>query len=725
MPLPQPVPNRNNPFAHGKQSLNDAPMLNRSKRSPAQAATYATLLTLVQSLPWLIFLLSGSSLIAVANESIAYRYFHSFRLVKGEIGTIWEAQGQSLGLLHVGFQYLLDALGVESLRLRIDLFSYGTLAANSLAFGLLSYGLARKTALDRARLAIVSAVTIFGIYGSIWGLMSARLPDYYTFEVTLTVASLSWALLRWSGAAVQNERTEALMMGALGGLMAGIKITLVPTALLPLLAFVLTQKRTIRNCAALIACWSLAAGGSLALTVLLYYHFDLNHLLRAFEQWRIFVAAPGAEPNFVDNLRATLWAKSENGTDLRFIWVVMIFWLTASIRFVVSQGRRGEFATRSSLLGAGLLLWSMLHVYAIAKRPAETTLFESGLFLVTASVFVTLIHGTADVRQRRWVFASAGILLLWSGVSGAAHFPGPALLQRFKASGEAAWEIHETINESQLPVTVLLPDNNATSGTLEDALLKGFSDVPTWLITSGYDLFQRVAPGRHYVQQLDLPPAGHLLMWAEAPYEPSLPERNPAIARIIAQPGTVSKSWTLERKKGWVRTVNLVCPGQVGDEPLPSVIRSEDRWINVTAEDPLAGFSISPAEAQPKLEVVREGDRVFVRVTATRTSAYIALTGIIPALPNESGPYIVRSRARTNRARPVVIQIYDVVDEAGSAERRIESVTFPAHRWESLAVRKSSIRHPHASDNFSVGLLNVEAGDLIEVEFLELRGPTP
>jgi hypothetical protein len=122
---------------------------------------------------------------------------------------------------------------------------------------------------------------------------------------------------------------------------------------------------------------------------------------------------------------------------------------------------------------------------------------------------------------------------------------------------------------------------------------------------------------------------------------------------------------------------------------------------------------------------MQEGGRTFLRVTATRAGAYLAVTGAIPPRPDPSGPHIARAAVRTDRPRSAVVQIYDVVDAEGAAETAVESSTIPGGRWALLAVKANALRFNHPSDNFSVGLLNLKPGDVLDVEFLELRGPGP
>lgn len=95
---------------------------------------FASALTFLQALPWLLLLINNVSPVAFAAESIGYRYFHTCRLLHGDKSGVWLPQGQTLGVLYLGAQRLLDWFDATALRNRVDLFCYGTLV-NTIAFG--------------------------------------------------------------------------------------------------------------------------------------------------------------------------------------------------------------------------------------------------------------------------------------------------------------------------------------------------------------------------------------------------------------------------------------------------------------------------------------------------------------------------------------------------------------------------------------------------------------
>lgn len=703
-------------------SAADWGIMNSSCRSRSAAARIALALTAAQAMPWLIFLVAGASLLAVANESIAYRYFHSWRLVLGENGTIWEAQGQSLGLLHVLFQKILNGSEIQSLDLRIDLFSYATLFANSAALAVVVYWLARHRAIRTAQLAIVAAVTLFGVYGSGWGLSAARLPDYYTWEVTLTVAGLALFFIQNARSEPDTRLQVVMLLGGLAGVMIGIKITLAPAAALPVLPLLLSNRVSLKTRLATLAIWSGSAVASLGLILVAYYQFDPTHLRRAFEAWRSFVAAPGAEPGFIESLLNPFRPNHNPWVDHRFVWVATALWLVGAVSYASSLLHRRIPIHFSKLgLGAFLVVTSALHVLAVVRRPAETTLWESALFLLVAGgLFLSESHASTRKNGRVWVWSL--LVVGWCVLSTARHFPRPTTVIAVRDAGRAVWEIHDQLSATNLPIVIVLPDNNYTSGSVEEALLKGFSDVPTWNISSGQALLDQLAPRRTFVSSFEIPPIPGVVMWTDLPGQPRAAESNPTLAQLLKVNPDGLSAWTIKRGPLWTRTVyTLVCTTGVPADRLP-LVWSSGNWTTATDERPLDSLSISPREALINITVLAEDQDRFVRIEARQSTAYLALTGQLNTDAGASGHWRLRAKVRLNRPQPVITQIYDVIDADGTAETSLASNHSPAGIWTEHTVERRSTVFPHPGDNFSVGLQNVRAGDTIDVRLLELHG---
>jgi hypothetical protein len=680
---------------------------------------FAIALTLLQALPWLSLAIFKISPVAFAAESIGYRYFHTYRLLHGDKSGIWLPQGQTLGVFHLGAQQSLDWIGITGLRDRLDLFGYGTLALNSLIFGGAIYYFNRVLAPGWIPRLLLAATSLFGIYGSRWGVIAGALPDYYTYEVTLTVLCLGAFLvgieqtdyrLGWGGTA---------LLGVLAGAMIGVKITLAPAALLPLLPYLMRSEDPLLRIARKVMLWGASAAITVTALLAAYYLFDFKHLFDAFQNWRSYLAAPGGEAGFLSSLRHPFTQGNKpGGTNHEFIVVIGVLWLIAVAAYF--HGARAVRERRALfVLSLFVLVSSALHVLAVFKRPANTTLFESVLFLTAASSALLFVLPRHIAAYRRIAGFWLVVLLGWSGFSALKHFPSRSAIRDLRMTSRNAWEIHDWLNATGRPIIVLLPDNWHVSGSVEEILLKGFSQPPSWQITAGSDLLDRVAPRRSFISQLSAAPPGAVLLWTDVPDRAPLAPA-PA-ASVLGSKPIETRSWAMQRFPYWRRTVHAaIFADKSGPASGATVLKSNFDWKDSTLASPLLDFSVSPGDAAAKIELRSENGRQTVRVTATKPGSYLAVSGGIPPLPNGAGPIFLQARVRASSARAVLWQIHDVVDATGAAKPVVEPMMLRANTWAYWAVQKPEITHATPADNFSVGIINVQPGDWFEVAELTL-----
>lgn len=505
------------------------------------ALRFAAVCMLLQALPWLMLLGQKISVVAFATESVGYRYFHSYRILHGEKSAIWEAQGQTLGVFHHGLNILLTMAGVEDLRLRLEWFGYGTLAVGTLLWGAVCYRLARLPGSAWQDRWLPALAGLFAWYGCFWGRASAMLPDYYSWEIIATVGAAGLFLSQLRRPEPTPLLGRAALLGALAGLMAGIKFTLLPAALLPVLPWFMTPGSRSKLTAAG-AAWIAGAGLALGLILSAYYLFDFAQLGVAIQAWRSFVAAPGAEPGFVTRLLNPFGPIVRPWDDHQFVPFIGLLWLVALGLFVASA-RPPRIEMRYPLLLAGFFIsTAVLHGYAVLKRPAETTLFETALFFAVSGALL-LCSSPQIPSLRRAATVWLGLLAGWCIFSVVRYAPTAGTYARLRETSQNTWALHHWLTASGRPLLIVFPDNRYVANTVEECLMKGFSDTPSWNITQGQSLLDRIAPNRRFVQQLDAIPPGHIIMWTEIPGQPPITDLFPALKSLEARAST----WTLPR----------------------------------------------------------------------------------------------------------------------------------------------------------------------------------
>ena len=446
------------------------------------------------------------------------------------------------------------------------------------------------------------------------------------------------------------------------------------------------------------------------------YCLDFARIGRAFEAWRRYAANPGqSEPGFwVTWLRSPLGAAAHPWDDHRYFLVILAAWCAAAVYAGFSRDSGAGRGTRRLLL-AFAVLGVALHFLGLYKRPAGTTVFEAGLFL-SASAALLLAASDRGRRSRLALAGFCGVLLAWSCASACRWYPSRAALAGLRETGEHAWDLRRRLNALGLPVVVYLPDNSYTTGSVEEALLKGFSDTPSWNITGGYRLLSRFAPGERFVQQFSSVAPGQVLVWADMDGRPRLEETSPGLGALLRLPGSRLDSWRMPGGPVGPATLHALAVPEGSRDAWRSVAGNRHFRLS-TPSDPIAGFSATP-DTTCALRRDAEG-RPYVRVTAERPCPLLGLSCPVPA---GGGTAVLAARAhvRLDRARQVRLRI-----GAGAWEHS-EEPFLPGGAWVRLEAEGATLAGARPQGTASFTVANAAAGDWFEIYELDLSvGSSP
>jgi len=689
-------------------------MMPESPRSTGRRVAVAALWTAILCLPWLTILCWRISPISYASESLGYRYFHSYRILNGDASTIWEAQGQVLGAFHNGLNLLIDRVFLTDnpgLRARLDLFAHLTLLANAAALGSVLLLAARSRRILLVDLVTMGSVAAFGVFAWGGGFLVSYLPDYYVFEVSANCAALGLALEYMRGSPRDLGLRRGILLGVFAAVLVALKITLVPVALLPVVVM-LARTPNPRARALLVALsgWLVGLAAGAGLIVSAFYCFDFVVIKRAFASWLRYVAHPGeSEPGFwVTWLRDPLGAGSRPWDDHRYFLVILAAWW-ASVLFVLLAARADDSRRLRRALLALVLFSAALHLLGLFKRPAGTTVFEISLFLTTSAA--ALLAAQAEGRPRlRARLCLCGVLLLWSGFAACEGYPSDLSLVRLRETGEHAWDLHRRLDELHLPTVVLIPDNSYTSGNVEEALLKGFSDVPTWNVTGGYALLARFAPNRRYVRRLSAIAPGQALVWSDVDGQPPLEATVPAVKAMLDLPGVRAEAWRMWGGAAGAASIHvLVAPeGRAWNSRA-----GNSHFLRSTQRSPIYGFS-STEDAKCEL-LYDEAGRPFVRVKATRSCPRMEITCAMPAGSGDArGVLGVRATVRLDTPRQVRVQL-----RAGPWSYS-EEPFLAGRTWVRLQAERALPRATRSGGLVSFSIADVEEGGWFEISEFDL-----
>lgn len=520
------------------------------------------------SLPLLLLVSAGVSPLPVVTESLAYRYFNSLRVLEGERGLVFIVQGQAPGLVNHGLVWLLGAAGIPltDLRTRLDLFTYVFLGLNAVGTVIV----VALAVVDRrfrwTDCLTVAIVPIWATYSSQGALSLSLRPDYYVVEGLLTTAAVYLFLRQWRADRPQSLVQWTVGLGVLAGIMAATKIGLFWTGLLaaaPVLLFGAGPLRLALRCTLFV----FVAIAVFFFVTLAFYRFDASIMPEFLARWLAFVSNPGSEDRFWISLLFPGSPGANPSADYGYGRLVLALWGLAILISVASAASRWRTDPRGLAVPVMVLALGGWQMLGLVVRPAGTTLYEIGLFAVASGgVLLATLPG---LRARTWSIAGwTAVLAVHCVVSGLVNGPIIWPLSAFRESSATVWQAHAWLQQRAQPVVVFIPDNRHTAGTVEEALLKGMSDLPTWNIGQGKALLSEMAPRLSFQQSLAEVPSGVTVFWIEVVGEAQLVDAYPALGAFMrgAQQTDPARcrTWQIATYPWYQRVLHACLSGSVG-----------------------------------------------------------------------------------------------------------------------------------------------------------------
>lgn len=494
-----------------------------------RSISLAVLITLVLLLPQVIVYVAGSHPLVIANESLSYRFFYSFRAAALEPNAIFFLpQGQ-----------LIDALGVlfhKSFGAGFDLALPGHLKAATAVFAFYLFvlnGLVLAASLElclRCRLQPIGAtvltvgVVVLGYYSSSSGVSFLITPDYYLFEVSLTALCLAIAISIGMAQSVRLERT-LVALGMVAALLVTIKMSLVGALAFPIAAlWWRVGRRALLQPTNLLLFTVVAFSVALAV-VLTAFAFDLTHIRAVWRPLLAYLSNPGGEENFWTSLFRP-WSEGANaGASYQYAFVVVAV-VAIALGWAICRMWHSDCRALWILIGIpGLIAFA--HGWSVGHRPAGTTLWELSVYFLAFAAWcvaaTSILAQPVRLPARRLAVSLALVTVavcVWP-VSRIIDLP------RFRAASTAVWDAHTHFARFAGEKIVFIPDNNYTTGSVEEGLMKGFSDIPTWSITSGQLTLSRIFPGLTITNSPPAAANGVSLLWIDIGGTGSLSARVP------------------------------------------------------------------------------------------------------------------------------------------------------------------------------------------------------
>lgn len=524
-------------------------------------ATYVIITTLLFSAPYIGIFYFEADALTLGNESLAYRFLYSDRLLDGEGATIWVLAGFLTTAVQNGLLRMIDFVATPDashLMQRMQLFSWATYGVHVLAVAVILTASARTVWLSWTERLLLAFVTLGPLYLTrTVGFYYFTLPDYYLTNVVLTAAAVCVFQREWRRPDTAGALRRSAVAGLLAGAMVANKITMLPFACVMLAPIVSAGRTSIREALERSALAGLSAACTAVFVLGAFYAFQWSAIVDMFAAWSRTVMNPGGEQSFWSQYFVSYLTQYGYGYIIG-LWLLTSIFAAWSVRTAESRARGVTVLFLNVLTGA---MW----LYFVYKRPAGTTAFEG----VVALLGLTASGLTITSRQRIGQGVSIAVLIASTAVA-VTTFRYEQNIGTLRQSGPWAkevWKLHHELLAfaAGRGIIVIHPENHYGYGGLPEFLLKGSADTPTWNVSPrGERVLDRYAPGMRFRHEYSgTPPtaplpAGVVVYWVDVPAVGPLDEKYPFLRAIEANPRNLIRRWTVPIQASTLLTVHAV-----------------------------------------------------------------------------------------------------------------------------------------------------------------------
>ena len=428
------------------------------------------------ALPLLLIVGYGAEALTLGNESLAYRFFYSYRILHGEGGNIVLAQGYPLSALQNLILILSGQLESDAMSLRsaFNSFTNLTIAFNTsllIASFTLSAIVPQVKWTDRILLLIVGLGPMYSTSGQ--GFRHSLWPDYYQLNVAIAALALSLFQVVWRHPDLRKSDVLALVAGIFVGLATANKITVGVLGIPFLLLMVLKPGNDLIIDAKKSLLTALGIGLGCALPVLSFYRFDFSAVSEAFVMWLKFIRNPGGDEGFYAQVKIYLIDNN--------LW--LFFGLFALALALSSKDMLTRKKTLTNLIGVTSAVLGATLIYSIIKRPAGTSIFEAAVFVgCLGAILLTMLPIS---RTNSITTVAFGLAISYSTVFLFPWNSHTAMILNSKHHADLRWEAFNLVKEKAKgrPVVFFIPDNRYQAQDIFITLLKGMADFPSWHVS--------------------------------------------------------------------------------------------------------------------------------------------------------------------------------------------------------------------------------------------------
>lgn len=226
------------------------------------------------------------------------------------------------------------------------------------------------------------------------------------------------------------------------------------------------------------------------LVLSIYYWPNPFEALKWFDWFYGFATNPGGEQSFWENL-LVFAPKISQGADYSYFITTVISFILCILSVIRIKNLK-QLVLYSVLTGFSSII-------LLIQRLAGTTLWEVSVLLLVLSGILLMKADKGPLKiiilYLPWVFHLS--LKLHEDCK-KLNFSKELL----NSSAEII-SIHREVSSKNSGVLCLFSSNNNTCGSIEEGILKGFSEFPSWHITNGKKILKRYYPMLSFTQDLE------------------------------------------------------------------------------------------------------------------------------------------------------------------------------------------------------------------------------
>jgi len=478
-------------------------VVNLSERQATLIIVSAVVLMALAA-PIVNYALSGISFVGIYQESLANRYFGTFRSLHGDYINV--GQGPLLFL----FQYIPFSVtnlfiesSVEDLHTALQTFGFGIDLLFLALLAAATFYVINAPKLENSEKLTLIAMPAFVAFVDMSGFLIAIQPDYHKFSVPLYTMFLAY-IGRFGSFSSFRVSAMSARTSALIGMFCGIAFSLKFTyAILPLLILGglllcgIRDRNSARECIVRGAVSVGAAAATYAAILIIFYQGNLDHVSTYLASMREYIAGASGvrpDPSFGRTLidSALTWPVAERPDYLNGFWIqlytlgifVALALAALSAGLTRSDGNQTVRTWRSfvplfiGLFTVGLFTWGMYQRGGQGSYIDTLQIIWPAAFLIAREVWhsepwrtrmrATFIVFTVAIPAT-FIAANPGFVATNAEIITSVRTETPK-------NGYWKSDLYDWNRSHEVPVAVLVPQYPFLAGTLEERIMMGFDD---------------------------------------------------------------------------------------------------------------------------------------------------------------------------------------------------------------------------------------------------------